>query len=258
MMHSESMLDVCFLDEKMGITGVLMKAICASSLFVFAACGGSPLDPGSGDSPGSGTGTLVVNGSAHASPSNPNATKATDFDTDFTVRITLNNTAITTGTVTMKSTHGTTTLTFQPDNGGRWEGTAAGYDEVYQLDVVSGPDKVSGVRVDGPDIHVITAPTPGASVDTTMPLMLSWDRGDVADAATLGGGDGIDGLTIDDTGQYSMPPNFLRAEKDQARTDTIRLTRTNRVTPAGAAAGSELDVSITNEVDVVALANPAL
>jgi hypothetical protein len=216
------------------------------------------LDPGSGDSAGSGTGTLVVNGSAHASPSVASARLSTDFDTDFTVRITLNNAAITTGTVTMKSAHGTTTLTFQGDNGGRWEGTASGYDEVYQLDVVSGPDTVAGVRVDGPDIHVITAPTPGASVDTTMPLTLTWDRGDVADATTLGGGDGIDGLTIDDTGQYSMAPNFLRAEKDQARTDTIRLTRLNRVVPAGAAAGSELNVSITNSVDVVALANPAL
>jgi hypothetical protein len=234
-----------------------MKAILASALFVFAACGGSPLDPGAGDSPGSGTQTLNVNGSAHATPSVASASKSADFDTDFSVQLTLNNAAVTTGTVTMKSTHGTVMLTFNQDNGGRWEGTAGGYDEVYQLDVVSGSDKISGVRVDGPDIHVITAPAPGASIDTTMPLMLKWSRETAADAAALNGGDqGIDGLTITDTGNYSMAPNFLRADKLAARTDTIRLTRTNRIEPAGAVAGSNFEVSISNEIDVVALANP--
>jgi hypothetical protein len=236
-----------------------MKAILASVLFVFAACGGSPLDPGSGDSPGGGTQTLAVDGSARATPQVANATHASDFDTDLSVHITLNSAAITTGTVTVTSAHGKVDLTFNPDggNGGRWEGTAGGYDEVYQLDVVSGTDKISGVRVDGQDIHVITAPAPGASVDTTMPLMVTWSRDVVCDAATLsGGGDGFDGLTIDDTGNYSMAPNFLRAETGQARTDTIRLTRTNRVEPAGALAGSNWQVSITNSVEVVALALP--
>src|SRR5262245_58901819 len=195
-----------------------MKAILASVLFTFAACGGSNLDPGSGDSAGGGTQTLGVDGSARATPQVASAAHPGDFDTDFEIHITLNNAAVSTGTVTIESAHGAVPLTFNPD-GNRWEGTAGGYDEVYQLDVVSGTDKISGVRVDGPDIHVITAPALGASVDTTMPLTLTWSRDSAADVAILGGGDGFDGLTIDDAGTYSMPPNFLRAERDQARTD---------------------------------------
>jgi len=38
--------------------------------------------------------------------------------------------------------------------------------------------------------------------------------------------------------------------------NTIRLTRTNRVTLTGAAGGSDLSVSIENEIDTVAQINP--
>src|SRR5262249_21942411 len=121
-----------------------MKAILASVLFVFAACGSSPLDPGSGDSPGGGTQTLNLDGSARATPSVPNAVHSGDFDTDFSIHISLNTVAVNTGTVTMKSSHGTVPLAFNPDSHA-WEGTGGGYDEVYQLDVVSGADKITGV-----------------------------------------------------------------------------------------------------------------
>jgi hypothetical protein len=234
----------------------------ACSCFVIACTSSHPLDPGAGSDPGAGTQTLLVTGDAHATPRITNATASTDFDTDFNVDVTLAGQVVTTGTVTMASRSGSVSLTFQTDQqGGSWRGTAPGYDEVYQLDVTSGPDTVTGVRVDGPDIHSFTAPLPGANIDTTMPLTVTWDRGSEAHVATLrtdgdtGGGPGS--LTIPDSGTYSMAANFLRADPQQARTDTLRLTRENDVTPAGAAAGSLVSVTIENDVEVVALANPA-
>lgn len=227
---------------------------------VVGACGtSSPFDPGSGDSTGSGTGTLVVNGNASAQPNVPSATGPSDFVTDFSVQMTLNNVVITTGTVTMTSSSGAVTLTFHPSqSGGAWEGTAAGYDEVYQLDVISGPDTVRGVRVDGPDIHTFSAPLAGAVVDSSVALPLAWNRRSPADAAVLrvSDGHGGDGITIADTGSYMMASASLSSSKDRAQTNTIRLRRTNRVTPVGAAGGSQLSVSIENSLDVVAQINP--
>lgn len=240
----------------------MRKTLVAASLsFVVGACGSnSPLDPGAGDNAGTGTATLVVNGRANAQPRVPNATMPSDFDTEFSVSISLNNTPITTGTVTMTSTSGKVELTFNSNQGnvGRWQGAGAGYDEVYQLDVVSGPDNIKGVRVDGPDIHSFAAPLAGAVVDSTIALPLSWHRSQTADAAVLEvNGDAFgNGITIADSGNYMMAAASLKSAKDKAQANTIRLTRTNRVMPTGAAGGSELSVSIENEIDVVAQINP--
>ena len=228
-----------------------MRTNFASTALVLgiAACGGSNLDPGAGNDPGTGTGTLEIDGSARATARMVNARVNTDFDTDFTVRVSLNNQTVTTGTVTVTSASGKFPLTYRNDN--RWAGTASVYDEVYILDVVSGPDKIAGVRVDGPDIHVFSAPTEGATVDSTMPLMLKWDRGDAASSATLRA-ENIDSLTIPDSGSYSLAAGSLRAERAVARPNTLRLTRTNSVVPKGATAGSTWTVTIENDIDVVA------
>ena len=44
-----------------------------------------------------------------------------------------------------------------------------------------------------------------------------------------------------------------KADKGQARPNTLRLSRTNHVAPAGAIAGSTLTVGVRQELDVVAL-----
>jgi len=236
-----------------------MKIRFASLALVLAACGGSPLDPGAGNDPGTGTNTLLVDGNITAHATLTNAVSSNDFRTEFSVRVSLNGTPVTTGTVTIKSQLVDVPLTWNGNAGqtGQWEGSAAGYDEVYQLDVVSGSDKVSGVIVDGPDIHVFTAPTAGASLDSTLVNTMTWDRADKADIATFRVGD-LDRITIADTGTYDIPPGSLKAEKDQSRPNQLELTRTNHVAPAGAVAGSDVSVSVQNELDVVALPNPAL
>lgn len=225
------------------------------------ACSNDPLEPGEGSDPGAGTNTLSIEGSATASARNPNAKLATDFTTEFSVHIQLNGQDVTTGAnVMVSSLNASTTLTFNQNgggNGGRWEGTAANYDESYQLDVVSGADKVTGVIVDGPTIHTFTAPMQGASLDSTMMIPVTWDRGEAAETASIRVGD-LDRLTIEDSGTYPLPPNTLRAEKDKTRENSIELRRSNHVVPSGAVAGSSFQVTVENDLDVIALANPAL
>jgi hypothetical protein len=215
-----------------------------------AACGGGALDPGAGNDPGTGTSTLAIDGNVQASSRTVNARVNTDFDTDFTIRVSLNNQTVTTGTVTITSASGKFPLTLRGDN--RWTGTAPSYDEVYVLDVESGPDKVAGVRVDGPDIHTFSSPTAGANVDSTMALVVKWDRNDQADITTIRT-ENLDSLAIPDTGSYSLAPGSLKADKAVARQQTLRLRRTNSVVLAGAVTGSTLSVSIENELDIVAL-----
>lgn len=228
-----------------------------ASFLLLAACSSDPLEPGAGNDPGAGTKTLSVDGNATASPRVANAKLATDFTTEFSVRISLNGNQVTTGSVSVTSQNATTNLTYSPDNNGRWIGTAANYDELYRLDIVSGADEVRGVVVDGPSIHVITAPTAGASLDSTVMTPVSWDRDEAADLATIDT-EALDRLTIPDTGTYMMGAGTLKAEKDKARENRIAVRRTNHVVPAGAVAGSDFAVSIENRVEVVALPNPAL
>jgi hypothetical protein len=229
-----------------------MRAYLASALCLFTACSGSDLDPGSGDDPGGGTSTLVVDGNVQAGARLTNAINSADFETEFSVRVSLNNLPVTTGTVQVTSASGTVQLAYSLD-GERWRGVAPGYDEVYILDVVSGEDEVTGVRVDGPDIHVFTDPVAGATVDSTLPLVIDWSRDDTADSASIRA-EQIDNLAIEDSGTFMLPANALQSEQDKPRTNTLQLVRTNRVTPAGAIGGSELSVSVENELDVIAQA----
>jgi len=165
------------------------------------------------------------------------------------VRVSLNNQTVTTGTVTVTSSTGKVSLTYQ--NGNRWSGGAAGYDQVYVLDVVSGPDKAEGVRVDGPDIQVFSQPVQNTTVDSSLPLMITWDRDMRADAAELRTAN-LNAIEIPDTGSYVLSAGSLRADRSQPRQNALQLTRTNRVVPAGAVAGSSWTVALENEIDVVA------
>lgn len=234
-----------------------MKLLLTSLLLGFAACGGtgSDLDPGAGNDPGTGTSTLQLEGSVRAEPRLSNARAALDFDTEISVRVLLNSTPVTTGYVQVTSAGGTLQLAY--DGNGSWRGGGVGYDEVYILDIESGTDNVVGVRVDGPDIHTFSAPLAGASIDSTMPMDMTWSRGEQADSASLRT-DLLDNLEIADTGTYAMAAGTLKAERDQAQENDIRLSRSNRVTPSGAVVGSVFTVSVRNEITVIAQPNPAL
>jgi hypothetical protein len=227
-----------------------------SCLLVLAACGGgSVLDPGAGNDPGDGTSTLTVDGSVTARPRINNARSNGDFETSIQVRVTLGSQSVTGGTVMVRAASGDIALTYRPDEN-RWEGTAPGYDEVYILDVDSGADRVNDVRVDGPSIHFFTKPTAGATVDSTMPLQITWS-GDEAASAWLDPEE-LDAIAIPDSGSYLLAGGALKAKSNEARVNQLELGRANRVTPAGAIGGSELTVAVENRIEVVVQPNPSL
>lgn len=234
-----------------------MKLHVVSTILLVGACGGSDTDPGSGNDTGSGTQTLVVDGSASAEARASNARTGADFDTEFNVRVSLNNTPVTTGTVQITSSSGTVDLTYidNQDGAARWRGSAPGYDEVYILDVIAGEDTVEGVRVDGPDIHVFEEPVAGATVDGTIDLDVLWDRSDEAASATIRT-DQIDRLAIADSGEHVLPPGSLKTSADKPEENNIEITRENTVVPAGAVGGSQWSVSIRNDIDVLAAPAP--
>ena len=233
-----------------------MKTIFASILLL-AACGSDPLDPGAGNNGGDGTRTLLVDGHASAEPSFDNAKLATDFTTEVSVRVSLDNVQVTTGSVTLTSRFGETPLAWTDADGGRWRGSMASYDEVYELNVISGNDEVRGVIVDGPDIHIFTAPMPGATLDSTVQNPVTWERDELADITTFDAEE-VDRITINDTGDYMMGIGVLKAEKDKSRENRLELTRTNHVAPEGAIGGSDFAVSVSNRITVLAAPNPAL
>jgi hypothetical protein len=234
-----------------------MKLVLASILLV--ACSSDPLEPGAGDDPGTGTNSLLVDGSVSASPRFANATSYNDYDTDFSISVSLNGTRVDTGSVRITTLRTAVELAWDNNGGqfGNWRGTLAGYDEVYRLDIVYGPDRVERLIVDGPDIAVITAPVAGASLDSTVANTVKWSRDDEADLITIRA-DGSDRVTITDSGTYALAPGSLDAHRDQARTNTLELRRTNNVAPAGAFGGSTFSVTVDQELEVVALPNPAL
>lgn len=229
-----------------------------AAILSMAACGGSDLEPGAGDDPGTGTSTLAVDATVVASARVINAQTAGEYDTEMNVRITKNGLDVTTGTVTMTSATGTVTLLYDTtEMRNRWRAIAAGYDEVYVLDIESGEDNLRDVRVDGPDLHKFTAPTLGTEVDSTMPLPVAWSRSDQADSAAIRA-DETDDISIPDAGSYMLPAGSLKAKKDQPEQNEVRIRRTNRITPAGAAGGSTMEITINNRLTVVAAPNPAL
>lgn len=228
------------------------------AMMVCVACSNSDLDPGVGDDPGSGTSTLTVEANVSASARIDNARTAGELDTEMNVRITKSGVDVTTGSVTMTSASGTVTLAYDTtENRNRWRGIAAGYDEVYVLDIESGDDNLLGVRVDGPDIHYFTSPAPRAEVDSTVPLDVAWSRHDQADSATIRA-DEIDDISMPDAGTFSLAAGSLKAKREETEENEIRIRRTNRVTPEGAAGGSVMSITVDNRITVIAAPNPAL
>lgn len=222
-----------------------MRAWLGFLVLLSAACGADAPT----DDPGSGTRTLLMRATVVAAPNLIDARMATDFQTVFTVRLTLAGQTVSTGTVAITSQTGKVPLTFRD---GVWRGSAPSYDETYTIDAIHGDDRIEGVRLDGPDIQIITAPLQGATIDANVGVTVTWKRERPADHTQLI----VDPeypVKIPDTGRYDLGPYVLRADNRQSRQNTIHLIRTNTVEPAGGVSGSQFDVQIENEVDVEAM-----
>ena len=233
-----------------GIAPVLLVRL------VLGACGDAtaPLAPGAGDRDGSGTGTLDVEANVEVSSSKINAAANSDVTAALTVRVRRGSEPVSTGTVTITTATGKIPLTYSE---GRWRGDAPIYDEVYALDIASGADRVDAVRIEGPDVHVFTEPSPGQTVLLSMPVPLRWRRTRPADSAAVRS-DSSDWIDIPDTGAFELPPSTIRPDTTRPVTHTLRLSRTRRVTPAGATEGSTWGVTIENRITVRTAPTPPL
>lgn len=220
----------------------------AWSFLALAACGSDGLDPGS--TPGTGTATLLVNADVIASPLVPNASKPTDFNTTFTVDITKGGQGVALDSVTIVSDAGPVVLTADGVLGRRWRGAQSGYYEIYQLTIESPTDNLRDVQVDGPALHYFTAPLPGATVDATMPVAVTWKRSEPATVISLDTRQ-LDQIAISDTGTYSIPVGGLKSKSTETEQETIQVDRAERITPAGAVVGSDLRVMVRNEIELV-------
>jgi hypothetical protein len=222
------------------------------ALLGFAACGEPGLEPGVGNDLGAGTGTLVLDGSAHALPRLFNARRDLDFDTQFSLRLLRNNRPVTTGTVTLTSATGKIALTVEDD---RWIGMAPHYDEVYRLDAVVGEppgpvDTIVDLRIDGPDIHVFSEPLAGSNVEASRPLPIRWLRETQAETAAVRT-ETIDWIEVPDSGACVLPSGSVKADRAEVRQHRVSLARSNSVVPAGGAAGSRWTVTIENHLNVM-------
>lgn len=205
------------------------------ALLVLALAGCSDsLQPGVGDDPGSGTGTLrimaIVGGSSNGESESAS----------FLVYVYRDSVPVTDCRVTITSRSGSHVLGSDIRFPGKWSMIAEGYDQVYVLDVEAGADKVHDVRVDGPIIGVFTAPAESTTIDPAAPLEIQWEPS-VVDSTSLvinpqGGAFG----PIDDSGSYTIPANTLVS--NPAGSHAIGLIRANTVTPEGAAADSMMMV----------------
>jgi hypothetical protein len=229
-----------------------------ATVLIAAACGGNdpldPFDPGSGDTQGTGSSTLLVQGSAEAYPRFANAQTSDDFDTHIEVRVSKAGVDIVTGEVAVTSSTGTTALTYDA-NDGRWRGSKSGYEEVYQIDITSGTDFLQGAKVDGPDLHFFTAPLAGATVDSTMPLVITWDCEDHAESAVISSRE-TDWISITDSWTYTLPANTLRNKPDAVEDEEITLRRESTISPGGTSGGSEWQVRIENQIDLLVAPAP--
>jgi hypothetical protein len=216
----------------------------------------NPGSGGSGSNTGSGTGTLVVTGTVAATANTANTSNPADFMTTFTVSIheATGGAIVTTGAVSIGSTGGPVNLIYDSTTM-TWRGSQAGYFQNYSLAIASGADSVSGVTVAGPDIHTFTAPAENATVDSTMALAVTWLRTIVADNASIRTRQ-LNATTIPDSGSDSLGSGSLKSAPNQTTDERIDLTRTDLVTPAGAATGSRFSVSITSSLDVIVQAAP--
>ena len=215
---------------------------------LLAACGGGALDAGS--QPGTGTSTLLINADVIATPLVANAAKATDFNTEFTVDLSKGGVPVAADSVTIVSNTGTTTLVADGPLARRWRGAQAGYQQIYQLTIEAGADNIRDVQVDGPALHYFTAPLPGATVDATIPLVVTWKRSEPATVITLETKE-LHSVAISDTGTYTIPVGGLKSKPDQTEQEHVQVDRAERITPSGAVVGSDVRVMVTNEIELV-------
>lgn len=213
----------------------------ALSAVLALGCGSSSFS----SSPGTGTQSLRVDASISASEKIQNAQTADQFSTDISVQVSKAGSPVTNAVVVIGSPSGPLTLvTGGP--AGTYRGNLPSYQRSYTLEVTAGADNILGVQLDGPEFHVITAPTSTTNQRAGELLTAVWSPGGAAEATVET--EKFPETATQDSGSFQIPGTFLTGEAGKLKEDRVRIRRTNRTNLAGGTAGSSLSVRIRNEV----------
>lgn len=213
-------------------------------LCVFSCGEDSPAGPVLGNdppSPGEGTGTLLVTAEVQGRSVNGSVS-----ETEFLATVSDTLGAPVSGSVTVTGRFGN--LQLEEGAPGSYSAVRSGYDTgSYTLNVTSGPDKVTGVTVLAPDIHVITTPTANQVVESNTALNVRWTRPESASECRLETRDYDSDWIFGDTGTLWVPSVGNPPRVDQR----IGIERRNYQIPQGALPLSRFSVGIRCAVEPI-------
>jgi hypothetical protein len=218
--------------------------LLATTMFAISACG-----TGSISEPGRGSGTLTINAHVQAESRVPNARGSTDYDCELSARVYKAGQAVIGATVEIASGLGTVKL-IDDNNNGTYRGVQVGYAGAYTLSAQLGDDYFEGGSLSGPEAHSFETPAVGAQIVYGQPLEVRWSPSG-ATAASLSTRE-LDEVAVQDTGAYSVPAGGLKkADPGKTEEERVRVTRSSTMGLSGTAGGSDLSVSVRNEVTLL-------
>ncbi|RDV36787.1 hypothetical protein DV096_17015 [Bradymonadaceae bacterium TMQ3] len=198
---------------------------------------------------GESSGSLKVEVKVEAEARHANASSAQDFETEIEVRVSRQGVPVTDARVVIAA-YELGEWTLEHDEDGEYEHEIDGYHRAYRVDVIAGADRVEGVYLAGPALHTFDAPTQGAQVPGDQPLDVSWQAESGADEVWIEG-EGFEDVRLDATASsYQVAPEQLDREPHEREDNEIEVLRLNRMSIEGAEAGSQMSVSVSNEVEV--------
>lgn len=189
---------------------------------------------------------MNIDANVSADESANNAQGASQFGTDFAVDITKAGAVVSGATVTISSVAGSVTLA-ETATPSRYSGTQGGYHQTYTLDVVAGTDSVHGVRLVGPAFHVFSSPAEGATYPAGQPITVNWAPGGAPEATVETRA--MSETAASDLGTFTVEASFLAGDPGRVRDERVRVRRTSRTPLAGGAPGSDLSVTVRNQVE---------
>lgn len=209
-----------------------------------AGCGdGTGPRLGENNNPGGGTATLLVDAEIDGED------EGNGFITEFEASIrNASGQPVTGATVTFQnSSLGTVTLTETPLGSGEYYAIRPTFPSgEFRLDVVRGSDRVTGVVIQNPGMHTITAPARNATVSAGQPLTVTWTRPSKAQSAEVET-ENFGPVALEDVGTYTIAGTNNPANGDQR----IRIFRRNEVDIAGGLPESDLTIEVRNSVEPV-------
>jgi hypothetical protein len=228
-----------------------MKRILTLAAAAALACGSTSSNNAavSRNNPGSGSGTLLVQGSINATQTmGSTATPQTTFSVTVQDGTGANVSGATVTVLNGSVPDGVVNLTETPAGSGSYSGTAAVFAAGdFHLNVVKGTDTVQGVVVGGPGMATINAPALSTTGTTTVPanqdLAVSWTTPAVAKMVTVSTRNmSFSGA---DLGAYTI----VAAQNPPRIGQRLRVDRFNEVEAAGGLVGSRLSVMYRVAID---------